>query len=260
MDEILQDNDEHALLSIGSYNAWKYSDYTTLQEHRPGGSDARHRGHYTEGSLFPFNACVARPVGKKELESTAKAREAVKKEWDRLREIKTWDEDTVMEWADVVKLARQQGREKDVHVGRLIQLCTEKNSELEETDPARKYKGRVVFGGDKVKDANWEAAMFEELSSTPATMEASKACDAYGLMPGHDVMQADATQAYTQSKLGGAETWVRLPRDAWPDSWKNMKDPVCRLTLALYGHPDSGGYWEKHCEKQLRAAGFEPIQ
>ena len=55
--------------------------------------------------------------------------------------------------------------------------------------------------------------MLQELSSCPAAMEAAKAADCYGLAPGHDAQQADATQAYTQSKLGGVPTWVRLPRD-----------------------------------------------
>jgi hypothetical protein len=35
---------------------------------------------------------------------------------------------------------------------------------------------------------------------------------------------------------------------------------VCPLVLALYGHPDSGGYWERHCEKQLSSVGFEPVE
>ncbi len=29
--------------------------------------------------------------------------------------------------------------------------------------------------------------------------------------------------------------------------------------LALYGHPDAGGYWEKHCEKHLLSVGFTPV-
>ena len=44
--------------------------------------------------------------------------------------------------------------------------------------------------------------MFQELSSLPATVEAGKAADAYGLFEGHTVMQCDAEQAYIQSKLG----------------------------------------------------------
>ena len=91
-------------------------------------------------------------------------------------------------------------------------------------------------------------------------MEAGKACDLYGSLEGHEIQQSDAEQAYTQSKLGGDPTWVRLPREQWPASWKGMKDPVCPLILALHGHPDAGGYWEAHCESHLKSVGFVPIE
>eukprot|EP00959_Pyramimonas_sp_CCMP1952_P333252 6978113-Pyramimonas_sp.AAC.1 len=42
---------------------------------------------------------------------------------------------------------------------------------------------------------------------SPATMQASKAADTYGLVQGHSIEQADARQACTQSKLGGTPTW-----------------------------------------------------
>ena len=37
--------------------------------------------------------------------------------------------------------------------------------------------------------------------------------------------------------------------EAWPKEWHHLPydDPVCPLVLALYGHPDSEGYWEQHC-------------
>ena len=73
-------------------------------------------------------------------------------------------------------------------------------------------------------------------------MEAAKAADCYGLFPGHSVEQADA---YTQAKLGGTPTWVSLPPEARPVAWAGMKSPACPLRLALYGHPDSGGFWGK---------------
>ncbi len=60
-------------------------------------------------------------------------------------------------------------------------------------------------------DENWEAALFQDLGSAPASMEASKAADAYGSLPGHDVEQADAEQAYIQSDYPGVPTWVALP-------------------------------------------------
>ena len=72
-------------------------------------------------------------------------------------------------------------------------------------------------------------------------------------------MQADAERAYTQALLKGVPTWVRLPRDQWPKSWAEMKDPVCPLVLALYGHPDAGTCWEQHCDIKLQEAEFHPI-
>jgi hypothetical protein len=38
-----------------------------------------------------------------------------------------------------------------------------------------------------------------------------------------------------------------------------MIRPVCPLHLALYGHPDSGGHWEAHCEAHLASVGFVRI-
>ena len=102
-----------------------------------------------------------------------------------------------------------------------------------------------MLQGNNVRDPNFDVALFQDLGSSPATMEAGKAADAYGLMPGNATQQADATQAYTQSKLGGVQTWVSLPEEEWPPAWAGMKDPVCPLVLALYGHPDSGGFLGK---------------
>ena len=38
-----------------------------------------------------------------------------------------------------------------------------------------------------------------------------------------------------------------------------MVDLVCPLRLALYGHPDAGGYWDKQCDGSLQSLGFHPI-
>ena len=101
-------------------------------------------------------------------------------------------------------------------------------------------------------------AIFQDLGSSPATLEAAKACDCYGLLPGHTTQQADAVQAYTQSTLRGTPTWIRLPRDRWPASWQGMHAPVCPLRLALYGHPDSGGFWEQVCDSHLTTPENQP--
>ena len=101
---------------------------------------------------LPVNACVARPVTRKEVRSNPKAREVMKAEWDRLRKMGTWDELVVREWRDVAREARQSGQE--VHFGYLLGLCFEKGSELPDGHPDRKYKGGTVFQGDRVVNQN----------------------------------------------------------------------------------------------------------
>ena len=38
-----------------------------------------------------------------------------------------------------------------------------------------------------------------------------------------------------------------------------FRNPVCLLVKALYGHPDAGTYWEKHCDEKLKECGFKRI-
>jgi hypothetical protein len=213
-----------------------------------------HRPHISDDEL-PFSALVARPVGKAEIRSTPAAQEALLKEWTKLRQAKCWDESKVQEWSKVAADARKNNT--TMHVGLIFEICVEKGSELAPNDPNRKYKGRVVFQGNNVKDENWNTALFQELGSSPATMEAGKACDAFGLAAGHTVGQADA---YIHAQLKGVPTWVRLPRERWPKEWAGVRDPVCPLALALYGHPDSGGFWEQYCNDHLLSQGFTPIR
>ena len=90
-------------------------------------------------------------------------------------------------------------------------------------------------------------------------MEASRAADAYGMLPGNDIEVADVDSAYTQSYLDSdIKTWVAIPREQWPQEWfdKGYRNPVCPLVLSLYGHPDAGGYWERHCDTFLQTIGW----
>ena len=150
---------------------------------------------FNSHSWITMNACVARPVGKKELLQSKGAQASMKAEWDRLRSKVVWDENIVREWSDVAKEAQDAGVE--VNFGYLFGICVEKNSELPPGHPKRKFKGRVVFQGNRATNQNWEAAIFQDLGSCPATMEASKTADFYGLIPGHAVEIADAEQAYS---------------------------------------------------------------
>ena len=120
-------------------------------------------------------------------------------------------------------------------------------------------KYRVVFQGNKVKTLNWEAALFQDLGSSPASMEAGKYVDCYGSVPGHDTEQAAAEQAYVQAEMKGTPTWVCLPPEQRRGAARNMQRPVCRLRKALYGHPDSGTYWEQKCDDHAKSVGVKPF-
>ena len=219
----------------------------------------KHRTLIPDVDMSIWNPCVARTVTKKEAAVTPAAQAAMDKEWNKLEKQVAWDKTQVREWRDVC--AEAKAKHKMVHVGRVFGILVEKGSELPANHPERKFKGRVVFQGNNVRDQTGDWALFEELSSAPATMEAGKAVDAYGCVKGNVCQQADGTSAYTQALLGGIPTWVRLPQDRWPREWiGKYTDPVCPLRLALYGHPDAGGYWEKHCEKHIISIGFQTIK
>ena len=67
---------------------------------------------------------VARPVGKVERLTSKRAQAALRKEWDRLRAIKCWDESAVRGSRDVEEEARRKGTV--VHIARIFAICHEK--------------------------------------------------------------------------------------------------------------------------------------
>ena len=81
---------------------------------------------------------VARPVCKDEIKRQPKAQAALQLEWGRLRALRCWDGDKVVEWSTVAQKARKGAA--TCHVGRIFSLCHEKNSELAPDDPRRKFK------------------------------------------------------------------------------------------------------------------------
>ena len=95
----------------------------------------------------------------------------------------------------------------------MFEICVEKGSELPAGQKLRKVKGRTAFQGNNVRDENADVALFSELGSSPATMEAGKAVDAYGSQPGFVNQQNDGVQAHTPALMEGVETWVELPVD-----------------------------------------------
>ena len=142
----------------------------------------------------------------------------------------------------------KQGRRAQKFIlHQLMDICHLKNAELEAKH--QKYKGRVVFRGDIVKDDSGSFAVFTEQGSSASQMTAAKIMDIISRLPGCDGQAADAVSAYTQVKMEDApkllkspksespDIWIRLPRHKWPKSWSRMEDPVVPLERNLYGHP-----------------------
>ena len=183
---------------------------------------------------------------------------AVRAEADGLEAEQTWDLSTVVEKADLVATPLKTGEK--IHLGELMSICSEKFAEL--APELRKLKGRIVYRGDITKDQNGNLAVFQELSASPTSIQSANSCLAYGLLPGHSTTQADAIRAYIQSLLGSkCKTWVALPKELWPQSWKaqQYQKPMVLLVKSLYGHPESGAHWEMHLEKAVKLCGGKPI-
>ena len=157
-------------------------------------------------------------------------------------------------------MAEARGKGNTVHFGSLMDLCFEKHSE--QSVENRKYKGRVVFRGDQVKDQESTHAVFSEQTSSSSHMSSAKLLDAMARMPGYDGEDADAVGAYTQVVLsevdGSVETWMTIPPHRRPKSWSSLEydDPAVPLRLNLYGHPKAGLYWEQFCSKKILSNGF----
>ena len=197
-------------------------------------------------AAMPFFSCVARPVGQSEIRSSPAAQKAMVDEWSKLVKNSVFDMSTVEEWATVRRAAQHTG--ETIHHGSLATIVVEKNAELPRSDPSRKFKGRTVFLGDQVRDQDWQHAIFQEIASAPAAMEAGRMCDFYGTIDGHTLSTSDGVQAYVQALLRGPKTWVEIPKAHWPKEWIGRYErPVVVLRKALYGHPNAGAFWESEC-------------
>ena len=141
-----------------------------------------------------------------------------------------------------------------VHFASLMDICHLKNAELEAKHP--KYKGRVVFRGDIVKDDSGFYAVFNEQGFSASRMIAAKVMDIISRLLG-----CDGQAAVYPSKNGRCsqivkipnsecpDIWIRLPRHNWPKSWSSMEDSVVPLEQNLYGHPLAGLLWERQFAK-----------
>ena len=150
-------------------------------------------GHITTQQL----ALVARLVSQAEVDRTPDPKSAMDKDWKKLTDNDGWLADKVRQFPDVQGEAQHQQRK--IHIGRIFEIYSQKGTELPKGHPDQKWKGRSVFQGNQVSAENDDHAIFAELGSSPASMEAAKIIDFFGSQLGFSKQQADARQAYTQA-------------------------------------------------------------
>ena len=115
-----------------------------------------------------------------------------------------------------------------------MDLCHLKNSELE--PQFQKYKGRVVFRRDIVKDGSGAYAVFTEQGSSASQMTAAKVMAVIARLPDCDGQAADAISEYSQVKMKDAQkkllkipesecpdVWIRLPKHKW-SQWEYIEE------------------------------------
>ena len=195
------------------------------------------------------------------------AKAAVDNEWEKLEKIPACNLTKVRSNKEVIDEARTKGAK--VHFASLVDLRHWKNAELETKH--QKYKGRVVFRGDSVKDDSGSSAVFTGQGSSASQVTAAKVMDIISRLPVCAGQAADAVSAKTQVKMEDApkllkipesecpDIWLRLPRHKWPKSWSSIEDPVVPLERNLCGHPLAGILWERQFEKIPLKYGWEKV-
>ena len=203
------------------------------------------------GDIVP--GMVTRQLPRAEVLSRQDALDAIRKEFDGISKMGTWDLESVTEEDTIRAKAIEEG--ETIHLADLLAICSEKNVELEPR--YRSLKGRVCYRGDAARTARGEVALYQTLSASPASITSANAIIAYGLLQGHCITTADAVKAYLQSWLeSNAATWARLPKEVWPPGWyesgkPKYRRPVIRLWRSLYGYPEAGSHWERRLEREL---------
>ena len=145
----------------------------------------RHREKNAVTFDMPGLLAGAKPVTRNEFMKDEHGVEAYWKEWQNLEQKKVWKWETLTEWDDVVQY--YNSKREEVHFGYLFGFMVIKGDEFPEGDPRRRYKYRIVFQGSNVKEQDWQVALFQEMTATPATLEAARVGQGYALFPNHTI-------------------------------------------------------------------------
>ena len=200
------------------------------------------------------HAFVTKNLSRSEWMNDEKGLRAVQDEADGLRRNHTWDDSSVTTLSDLRHQSKVSGN--SVKVAALHVLCGIKH--FEQPCDAWKYKGRIVYRGDQIRNEANELVLYADTATTPTALVALNLALFYGSCENNAISLSDAVQAFLQAPIE-EETWIIIPYELWLDEWKTKypKDTklVVRLLRSLYGHPLAGKLWQEFLSKKLRQLG-----
>ena len=133
-----------------------------------------------------------------------------------------------------------------------------RNQTFREPYDAWKYKGRIIYRGDQIRNEANELVLYADTATTPTALVALNLALFYGSCQHNAISLSDAVQAFLQSPIE-EETWIIIPYELWLDDWKKKcpRDTklVVRLLRSLYGHPLAGKLWQEFLSAKLRMLG-----
>ena len=198
-----------------------------------------------------FNAVVTRPVTRKEMLSTPKAMEAFMKAWKGVWDQEVFDFSKTREYDDIANEAKH--KEEKIHMAPVHGLIHERNYQLKENDPARKFEGRGVLLGDQVKDQHLEAALFQDLGNSPVPLVHRGGRTCMGGLPVRMCKWRRPFRRTSRRKCTEfhAGSNYLMKRGIHPRTSTNSED-LSAENKALYGHPDGGTMWEQRCHTAVQ--------
>ena len=149
--------------------------------------------------LSTKSALVTKNLTKAQWKQDAKAIEAIKAEAAGLRANGTWLDESVIPLAQLKRQARTSGEE--VKIAEVLTLAGIKHSELEEQ--FHRYKGRIVYRGDQIRNQSGDHILFSEseTTTTPTTIAALNLALWYGLST--TISCADCVQSAASTPTPG---------------------------------------------------------
>ena len=216
-----------------------------------------------EGLNFELFAAVARVLTKAEIGQSKDAQKALDVEWQKLIDKGVWDANKVKECKQIVSDAQKKGEK--IHIGRIFEICSIKGDELPEGHPQRKYKGRTCYPSRETMCSMRIATTLSSLRCHPPLLPWK--LQRYWMPSVHSPVLLKSKLMHARHILKPSLQVCRRISDyqeiggpmAQAVAEQLYRDALVPMLLALYGHPDSGGIWERYFEENIAKNGWRPV-